>query len=263
MTQIPMGSPAVAHGIGLFETMLVTRGTILFLEEHLARMTRSAKALGFPIPDAARFREEAAQAVAGFRENEAALRCLHVAGGVSITDPWTFAAQCGPVPQRTLARRTHGRVATLDPSLTRALPEHKLTSYAPCVIGLSHAAAAGAEEGLFVTRDGAILEGTATNVFAVIADRVITAPITAGILPGITRAWVLAEATSLGIVIEERAPTLHELCAGSFLTGSLTGVVAVREVNGRACGEAGAAFEALAERWRKRIDFPPSEERRR
>ena len=233
---VPIASPAVAHGMGLFETLLVQRGRIAFADEHFARMQRSAAVLDFPAPDAGAFHVELQRARNEAKDDEAALRCLYVAAGESMDDPWTLAAQCGPIPPLTRSRRAHGRVVTLDPTLTRALPEHKLTSYAACVIGLRRAAAAGADEGLFLTRDGAVLEGTATNVFAVASDgRLITAPVAAGILPGIVRAWVIGEAARRNIVVEERTPYVDELLRGAFLTGSLTGIAPIRTVDGRAC----------------------------
>lgn len=245
MRQVALDSPAVAHGLGLFETMLVTRGRIVLLEEHLARMTRSAEALGFPLPDGDAFRREANDAAATAAGDEAALRCLYVASGAHA---WTLAAEPHPIPPLTLSRRAHGRVVTLDPSLTRALPEHKLTSYAPCVIGLRRAAAAGADEGLFVTRDGLILEGTATNVFAVTGRSLITAP--ADVLPGIMRGWVLEHATKLGLTLDARCPSPDELREGSFLTGSLTLLAPIQRVNGDSCRPPGEVFAALAEAWR-------------
>lgn len=254
--QVSLDSPAVIHGIGLFETMLVKRGAIGFLEEHLARMTSSAMTLGFPLPDAPLFRREAERAAAVATNGEAALRCVYVAGGSSIADPWTLAARCGEIPPLTISRRAHGRVATLHSSLARSLPQHKLTSYAACVVGLRRAVAAGADEGLFVTRGGEILEGTATNVFAVAGDRLITAPVAAGVLPGIVRAWALAEAGRLGIPTEERPPSVAELLGGSFLTGSLTGLAAVSVVDGQDCHPPGQVFKALMDGWTTGISLP-------
>jgi branched-subunit amino acid aminotransferase/4-amino-4-deoxychorismate lyase len=239
MRTIAIGSPAVAQGLGLFETMLVANRSVALLERHRARMTRSAAALGFPVPDAAAFRAEvlrAAEEVAG----EGALRCLWIAAE---TDAWVLAAEAQPVPARTVSRRVHGRAITLPPSLARALPEHKLTSYAPCVIGLAHAAAAGADEGLFVNREGLVLEGTATNVFAVTRHALVTAP--DGVLPGVMRARVLEQADALGIAIEWRCPTRDDLRAGSFLTSSLTLLAPLRTLDGEPCAAPGAIFEEL------------------
>lgn len=251
MNLLPFDSPAVAHGIGLFETMLVLRGRALQVSEHFERMTASCDALGFPRPDAAAFRREVDLACATAAEREAALRCVWVAGGsVDDADAWRLSAAVGEVPRVTRARREHGRAITLDDSFVRSLPQHKLTSYAVCVLGLRKAIASDADEALFVARDGLVLEGTSTNVFAVRGETLITAPSSAGILPGIVRAWVLSAAPRLGLSIEERAPSAEEVRGGAFLASSLTTLAEVRMLDGRACATPGRAFVRLHELWR-------------
>lgn len=251
MKQLDIQSPAVAHGIGLFETMLVIRGRIIFAQEHFDRMHRSAATIGFPLPDERRFHDAVNAAAASFAStDELAVRCVYAADG-SIGDPrsWTLEAEAGPIPPITLLRRAHGRAMTLDASYTRALPQHKLTSYAVCVIGLQRAIAAGADEALFTDPAGDALEGTATNVFAARGDTLITAPVDSGILPGITRAWVIAEARANGVKIEERPPSLQELRGGGFLAGSLTGLTPLHFINRSACAPPDRVFNSFAEAW--------------
>lgn len=232
--KIAIDSPAVAHGLGLFETMLAQRGEVVMLEEHLARMTRSARTLGFPEPDAYAFRRDAMRAAANVSE-EAALRVIYVA---SSANEWTLFAEAHAIPPLTLLRRENARTITLDASLARALPEHKMTSYAPCVIALRRAVAANANEALFATG-----EGTATNLFAVTKHSLITAK--DNVLPGIMRAWVLDLARANGIEIEERIPSRDEIKAGAFLTGSLTGIVPLRSLDDERCEEPGEMFDAI------------------
>lgn len=228
--------------IGLFETMLVVDGRVLFAAEHLARMTRSALALRLPPPDPAEFHRRVRAAA-----TNDAVRCDYIGGALD--------AYARPILARTLARREHGRAITLGASLVRPQPEHKLTSYEVCTIGLERAAAAGADEGLFVTPEGAVLEGTATNVFAVTERTLVTAP--DGVLPGITRAWVIATAAALGVEIEYRAPRVEELREGALLTGSLTTVAPLRVLDGAPCRAPGEIYEMLAARWRETCASPP------
>jgi branched-chain amino acid aminotransferase len=249
VTLIDVQSPGVAHGIGLFETMLVVNGRAIFAQEHFDRMARSAMEIGFPIPDETRFHDAVRVAVQE-HAGESAVRCVYTAGG-SIGDArsWTLAAEAGPIPPVTRSRRAEGRAMTLDASYRRSLPQHKLTSYAVCVIGLQRAIVAGADEALFTDATGNVLEGTATNVFAIAGDTLITAPVAAGILPGITRAWVLAEAARRGIAVEERPPAPAELHDGAFLAGSLTLVTSLRVSNGVACRAPGEVFTEIARAW--------------
>jgi branched-chain amino acid aminotransferase len=234
-------SPAVAHGIGLFESMLVLRGRVVHRDEHFQRMAASAAALGFPPPRLEVFQEQVSHAAHSVAEaDEAAVRCLYLQ---SDGETWLMHASAMPIPALTLQRRTHGRAITLE--LTRSLPRHKLTSYAVCTIGLRQAAAAGADEGFFTTREGLVLEGTATNVFAVRGTTLVTAAVDDGVLPGIVRAWVLAEAARLGFSVEERPPAAAELREGGFFTGSLTTLAALRVLDGMPCRAPGDAFHEL------------------
>jgi len=163
---------------------------------------------------------------------------------------------CGPIPSVTLARRSHGRALLLDGSLTRVLPSHKTTARAANVTGLQLAIAAGADEALFTTGDGCILEGTSTNVFATCADRLVTAPASAGVLPGVVREWVIAEARRAGFPLEERAPAPAEVRAGSFFTGSLTMLAAIQSLDGEPCVEPKSMFSHLQEQWTKLLREP-------
>lgn len=236
---IPADSEAVAHGVGLFETILVENGRAFFVNEHYERLAASAAALGFPPPDRAPFDDEVAKAI-----GTCALRILYVDAG-----EWQLTSTTSPIPPMTLARREHGRAITLDPSFARSLPRHKLTSYAVCVVALREAQQSGADEALFVTRDGGYLEGTSTNVFAISNGRLITTPLTAGILPGVTRAWVIAEARKLGIEVESRVPSREDLLAGSFLTGSLTKLAPIRRLDGAECPDSLPILSELQRAW--------------
>ncbi len=213
--------------MGLFETMLVARGVVVELDAHFERMRASAQALGFPEPDRAAFVAEVQRAATGD-----AVRCLYLEA-----DRWLLHASAIAIPALTLQRRSDARAITLR--LRRSMPEHKLTSYAACAIGLRQAATAGANEGLFLDEEGNVLEGTATNVFAVRGRTLITAK--ENVLPGIVRQWVIDRAAS----IEWRAPSVREVREGAFLTGSLTGLAALRMLDGEACRKPGPLFDAL------------------
>lgn len=256
MSRIAIGSPAVSSGIGLFETMLVVRGRVIQREEHCARMIASAGALGFAVPSPAALEQEIMrEAARSAGRDEAALRCVWVASGYDLGDTtcWTLTASSGALSSVTLSRREHGRVITLDAAQRRALPEHKLTSYAACVVALRSAVAQGADEALFVAHDGSLLEGTSTNLFAVARKTLITAPLAAGVLPGIVRQGVIAIATRSGYTVEERSPTIDEVRRGAFLTSSLTLLAPVRAIDGYPCDSPGHAFAELATLWRERF----------
>lgn len=233
---------------GSFETMLVRDGRIVQLEEHLARMAASCRALGWGELEEDLFRT-AAQGAA-MPSDESAVRVTRVA-----TDDghWLLEATAFAIPEATRLRRTRGRAITLDPSFVRPRPQHKTLPLSTYGNALAIAVAAGADEAFFVTPHGEVLEGTGTNVFAIRGDVLATAPIEAGVLPGIVRAWVLTIAREMSLRIEERAPRAEELRLGGFLTGSLTTLAPLRFLDGHPCAPPGEAFAAIARR------YPPVE----
>jgi branched-chain amino acid aminotransferase len=213
---------------GLFETMLAIGGRVVQREEHFARLARSANELGLPAPDEEEFRAAVASAVRS--EEEMAVRCIY--------ENTRFTATAGPIPIVTLHRRDGAHVVTLDHSVVRDRPSHKLTSY----LKSRPAIPAGANEALFVDGRGHVLEGTTTNVFAIAGETLITAR--DNILPGIVRAWVIEHAEVI-----QRRPTVAELRAGSFLTSSLTPLAPIVTLDGVGCEPPGQVFVELREKY--------------
>jgi branched-chain amino acid aminotransferase len=67
----------------------------------------------------------------------------------------------------------------------------KTTSYAENVKALAYAGERGAGEAIFANTQGNLCEGTGTNVFLVLDGDLVTPPLSAGCLAGVTRALVL------------------------------------------------------------------------
>lgn len=221
--------------------MLVLRGRVVDPKHHFLRMFASAEALGFPLPDGEEFirvTKPVVGSVAG--ESEAVLRCYWLA--VSERE-WQFAASASSIPPLTRKRRRGATLAVLDRSFVRSLPEHKLTSWAVCDVALSKATRLGANEALFLDEKGRVLEGTATNVFAIAGGKLVTAP--DDVLPGIVRQWVLENAEMVGLTVVLRPPTIDELLGSGFVTGSLTTLAPIVEVGGVRAKKPPAEFEEL------------------
>ena len=113
----------------------------------------------------------------------------------------------------------------------------KTVSLLPNVLAKQKAAAANAYEALLL-RGGAIVEASHSNVFAVIGGELWTAPLE-NVLPGITRAVILARAPALGLRVVERAIPLDRWADMSELMVTSTGpdIAAVTSVDGRTVGD--------------------------
>jgi branched-subunit amino acid aminotransferase/4-amino-4-deoxychorismate lyase len=145
-------------------------------------------------------------------------------------------------------------VVSRRPFAPGPLGAHKTTSRLAYHLAGEEARVAGVDEALLVTDAGQVLEGAASSVFAVVGGDLVTPPLGAGILPGITRERVLRLCARLGLPARERALTLAELRSASelFLTNSVQEVVPVAVLDGHELPrrEAGAR---LAEAYRETV----------
>ena len=246
-------------GDGLFETLLCLAGRPLDLEPHLARLTSGARSLGIPfaIP-----LDEMADAVAGLLNAEgltqapAALRITLTRGvgprgllppkdcrpNLLITAQETTAASPAP------ARATIAKVRRNEHSPSANL---KTLNYLDNVLARKEAEDRGADEAIMFNTAGKLCCGSASNVFLVFRNRLATPPISDGVLPGITRAQILALAPSMGVKIDERSLGLDDLQSARavFLTNSLIGLRSVASVEARPCvdDEADRTIAAIKE----------------
>ena len=118
------------------------------------------------------------------------------------------------------------------------------------------AAAAGAQEGLFCNIWGEVAEGTTSNVFFVIKERIVTPSPDSGLLSGIMRARVIFLAKELGIPVTEGRVLPGEFLRvqEAFLTNSLMGIMPLVSVDGRKVGKGipGPVTDLL----HRRLEFP-------
>lgn len=114
----------------------------------------------------------------------------------------------------------------------------KSISLLPNVLANQHAHENDAFEALFI-RDGVVLEGSHSNLFAVLDGRLITYPSSNYILSGITRALVLELARELDIDAAETPLPWERLgdVTELFLSGTTTEVMPITRVDGRMVGD--------------------------
>ncbi|MCW8934690.1 MAG: D-amino acid aminotransferase [Gammaproteobacteria bacterium] len=106
----------------------------------------------------------------------------------------------------------------------------------------------GAAEAILIN-EGLVTEGAASNVFAVIDDVLVTAPMGNRLLPGITRDLILELAAENNINYEERDFTEQELLTASeiWFSSSTKEILPVVELNGKpvANGQSGPIWEKM------------------
>jgi branched-chain amino acid aminotransferase len=126
------------------------------------------------------------------------------------------------------------KIITVTPE--RYIPDAKSINYIPAAIALKKASRQNAVEAVYVDRDGFVLEGTTTNLFSFMDNKLVT-PGT-GILAGITRQVILSITDGI-YDIEIRDIKMDPLLQASevFLTASNKEIVPVIQVNDRIIGD--------------------------
>ncbi|NGM47787.1 branched-chain amino acid aminotransferase [Rhodobacter sp. SGA-6-6] len=122
---------------------------------------------------------------------------------------------------------------------TAALPSGtKHCNYLNSVLGAIEVTSSGHDIGIAVDREGFVSEGIAYNVFALKGNRLMTAPISRDILPGITRAVVIELARAEGLEVDECLFDAFTLSSADevFICSTLELAVPVVEVDGRRIG---------------------------
>lgn len=229
------------HGIvvgdAVFEALKVTKGGAFAITRHLRRMARSARALGLPEPDAGLVREGIEAVIDGRSYSYGKVRITYTGG----RGPLGSQAPYGPtnlIVAADAAEPPPSEAAVVTAPWTRnehgALTGVKSTSYAENVRALAHAHAHEASEAIFLNTAGNVCEGTGTNFFCVLGSEIVTPPLSAGPLAGITRELLLDWCP-----VTERDVTLAEAMRADevFLTSSM------RDVQAVSCWD-GVAFEA-------------------
>jgi 4-amino-4-deoxychorismate lyase len=247
---------AFLRGRGAFETIRVYGGRPFRLDDHLERLAASSERLDLPAVDADAFRRLAEQAVGAAGRDDVVLR-LYLTPGREGEDRPTALAMVSTIPEVLEERRAAGmRMITvplgLDPSLRADAPwllgGVKSTSYAVNMAAEAEARRRGADDAVFLAAGRIVLEGPVTNIWWRRGRQLFTPALDLGILAGVTRSTLLAEAEGLGYSVREGAYPVAELASAeeAFTSSSVREVMPVIELDGAPIG-AGKPGPAAAE----------------
>jgi branched-chain amino acid aminotransferase len=222
-------------GDGVFETMRLVRGRPFALRRHLERLHRSAGGLGLNVPLSDDKLRAAIDEVLEMAGPEAGRLRITMTGGVAplgsdrANVPPTLVIAAAP--QAPWERDTTAVTVPWPRNERSAVTGLKTTSYAENVVALAEAHKVGATEAIFPNLAGNLCEGTGTNVFVARDGHLLTPPLLAGCLAGVTRALVL----ELLDDADEDDISLAELTQADevLLTSSTRDVQPLRELDGR------------------------------
>src|SRR5512133_2178405 len=238
--RIPVSDEGFLRGDGVFEVIRLYGGRPFALDDHLARMGRSAANLRLPIDlDAVR-----ADAEALLERNdvaEAALRLVVTRGGHRLG-----------IVERLMALPDTLALGTIEYAPTRVLDGVKSLSYAANVLARRVAQERGADEALLVTPHGRVLEGpTTTFVCSLDGETLVTPPLSEHILDSITRRRLFAVCD-----VEERLIARDDLAGvrEAFMASTLREVHPVRAIDELRLDAPGPLTQEAAARIRTHIE---------
>ena len=247
-------SHGLHYGSGVFEGIRcydAPKGPAIFrLEEHIARLARSAKLYKIPFLYSERQLVEATkELVVKNKVKSCYIRPIIFYGyGVMGLQPqdcpvdaviacWPWGTYLGAAG---LEKGVKAKISSWKRISSNALPmQAKGTGqYLNSIVAKLEALGAGADEAILLNDGGFVAEGPGENIFAVKNGTLYTPPLSAGVLEGITRDSVTAIAKALGIPVREENMMRDFLYAAdeAFFTGTAAEVTPIREVDGIAIG---------------------------
>jgi branched-chain amino acid aminotransferase len=255
-------------GASVYETVRTYGGKAFLLERHLSRLRESASALDITLDVADEelaARVEETLVAAG--NSESSIRIVVSAGVGSIdyragsASRPTVVVIVRPLPEYPESLYREGARAVIVPMMRATRggldPRIKSSNLLTNVLALREAQRQKAYEAIMLNPEGMVAEGSMSNVFAVTKSVVRTAPLSAGILEGITRELTIEVAREKGLTVEERAFKPEALLAADevFITASARQIVPIVHVNQTRIGDGkpGPVTRALIAAYKEKV----------
>ena len=254
---VPADEPVVTafdqglgRGDGVFESVAVVEGGTPHLAAHLVRLARSAQLLDLSDPGGTAWRTLVDAVLADWPTDVEGVCRLFLTRGLGEGTPPTALALLATVPADVLRQRAEGiSVVTLGlgvPADFRAqapwlLGGAKTLSYAVNMAAQRHAHSVGADDVVFTSVEGQLLEGPTSTVVWAAGGTLHTPPPDTGILLGTTMARLFARAADDGwptAVVPGTVADLHAADAVWLLSG-VRGAATVHTLDGVRRGDAG------------------------
>ena len=237
------------YGDGVFEGIRFYNNRVFELEAHISRLFDSAKSILLTIPmTEAEMTEAVLETIRANGLTDGYVRLVITRGtGTLGLNPFqcpkasviVIASSISLYPEE---KYQNGLVmvtcSTRRPTPASLSPQVKSLNYLNNVMAKVEAIHGGGEEGLMLNEQGFVAECTGDNIFIVRNGEVITPPVSAGSLDGITRQAVFRICQELKIPIREANLTRHDIYIAHecFLTGTAAEVIAAIELDRRTLG---------------------------
>lgn len=244
-------SPAdrgLLYGDGIFETMRSYEGRIHLLGRHMKRLREAGERLSIPVPSNAFLHAALTELIACTDRPDGGIRLTITRGAGEGIDPTPGASPTILLTSRPLL---HSDIVSEAEDLVvlspvRMPPElgiaMKTTSYLTSSVCRLELVRRGVREGIMLTPQGDVAEGSISNIFAVIDGILRTPTLASGCLPGITRARVIELAMEMGVEVNDAdalTPAMISRAEECFYTNSGRELVPVGRLDGDSIGSGG------------------------
>jgi len=231
------------YGDGVFETIACVAGSAEFVREHLSRMREGAGRLAIPFPDPALFLQDIAALLASADAAGDCVIKLMLTRGAGrrgyrydpLLAPTRIALRSErPARVNRWKQGMRARFCETPVSVNSRLAGVKHLNRLDSVLA-SAELGESCDEGIMLDPQAHVIEGTMSNVFAVIDDVLVTPDLAHCGVQGIIRGKLLQGAAGLGLQTGVRELQQHELLAAAevFVCNSVIGVCPVTQLAGR------------------------------
>lgn len=237
------------YGDGIFEGIRAYSGRVFKLREHIDRLFYSAKAILLEIPMT---HAEVMRAVVEtcrknkLRDGYIRLVVTRGVGTLGLNpnrcEKPSIIVIAGKIKLYPQEMYDNGMAIVTVPT-TRNLhnavnPAIKSLNYLNNILAKIEANNAGCEEAIMLNSEGYVAECTGDNIFLIKGRQLVTPPLSAGALYGITRGVVMELARQAGLEVSEPNLTRYDVYNADecFLTGTAAEVIPVVKVDGRVIG---------------------------
>ncbi|MFH1421721.1 MAG: aminotransferase class IV [Planctomycetota bacterium] len=251
--------PGFLLGDGLFETLRIKNGRVLFLNSHLNRLRKGTKFLNIPCPLTRQKTDRIINSLISKNKIAEGRLRITLTSGTNQNIP-TILFTLNKFKEPSKNRYNQGFKIIISKYHVLAgdiFANIKTTDRVKHSLARKEATSLGADEALFLNEKNQIAECTTTNIFLVNSGKLFTPHKNSGILEGTVRNLIMKLAKKNGIQVKELSMQAESLFTADeiFLTNSLGGVLPVSYVNKVRIGKKtpGAITNRVSELYKKAV----------
>jgi D-alanine transaminase len=234
----------IYFGDGVYEVLRSYNGKIFALEEHLQRFARSLSEIGIVSVDIDQIRSRIKKAFDATGISNAKIYFHITRGSEPRSHTWktdlkpNFFLTIIEQPDST-EEKSKGIAVSTYPDLRWKRCDIKSLNLLANVLARQDAEQKGCAEAIFVDDAGLITEGAGSAFFAIRKQTLQTAPLTANILPSVTRKFVIKAAKNIELKVVEKSLTLQQAKDADelFIAVTTKDIVPVVKFDGKVIGD--------------------------